>query len=226
MKSASIRQNAEEISVSSPAHVCACGVRCAHRTPPRTRPRSDRRADRFRALVSVLLRLAVAGLVLATAISRPASAQNVTGSALKAVFLYNFAKFTEWPRPASAPAGPFVMCVVGDAAVGDELERAVNGRAIAGRDIAVAQGSSALPTRPCDVLYLSGIPAGQAATLIANLKDAPVLTISDIDGFTKVGGIAQFFFEHGQLRFTVNVESAKRARLQISSRLLILEKRK
>jgi hypothetical protein len=226
MKSASIRENAEEISVLRPAHVCACGVRCARRTLRRTHPTCDRRADRLAARALVLLRLAIAGLVLASVINRPASAQNVTGPALKAVFLYNFAKFTEWPRSASAPAGPFVMCVVGDAAVGDELERAVNGRAIAGRGIAVAQASSAVPTRPCDVLYLSGIPAGQAAGLIANLKDTPVLTISDIDGFTKVGGIAQFFFEHGQLRFTVNVESAKRARLQISSRLLILEKRK
>ena len=60
---------------------------------------------------------------------------------------------------------------------------------------------------------------------IAGLRDAPVLTISDIEGFTEVGGIAQFFFEHGQLRFSIQLESAKRARLQISSRLLVMAKR-
>ena len=62
----------------------------------------------------------------------------------------------------------------------------------------------------------------QAATLVAGLRDAPVLTISDVEGFTQLGGIAQFFFEHGQLRFNVHAESARRARLQISSRLLAL----
>ena len=77
----------------------------------------------------------------------------------------------------------------------------------------------------CHVLYVSGVTAGQAAQLVAGLRDVPVLTISDLEGFTELGGIAQFFFEHGQLRFSVQVGSAKRARLQISSRLLALAKK-
>ena len=58
--------------------------------------------------------------------------------------------------------------------------------------------------------------ADRAGKLIAGVRDAPVLSISDLEGFTKVGGIAEFFLEHGQLRFNVHLESAKRARLQIS----------
>ncbi|MGH9369970.1 MAG: YfiR family protein, partial [Vicinamibacterales bacterium] len=138
--------------------------------------------------------------------------------------IYNFAKFTEWPGDTLAPADPFVMCVIGDAAVGSELERAVRGRAIDGRHITVSQGSAG-PERRCHVLYVSGVPPGQASQLIGGLRDAPVLTISDMDRFAELGGIAQFFFEHGQLRFTVDLESAKRARLQISSRLLALVER-
>ena len=86
--------------------------------------------------------------------------------------------------------------------------------------------SPAGPQRVCHVLYVSGVTAGQAAQLVAGLRDVPVLTISDIEGFTELGGIAQFFFEHGQLRFSIHVVSAKRARLQISSKLLALAKRK
>jgi hypothetical protein len=61
-----------------------------------------------------------------------ALAQEVTAPALKAAFIYNFVKFTEWPvvLPASEP---FVICVIGDAAVGDALERAVKGRDLSGR---------------------------------------------------------------------------------------------
>jgi hypothetical protein len=78
----------------------------------------------------------------------------------------------------------------------------------------------------CHVLYVSGVTPVRAAQLVAGLHDASVLTISDLDGFTELGGIAQFFFEHGQLRFTVQLESAKRARLEISSKLLTLARPK
>ncbi len=147
----------------------------------------------------------------------------MTEPALKAAFIYNFAKFTEWPADVMTAGRPMVLCVLGDAAIGEALERAVSGRNLAGHSIGVLQ--SARDERPrdeCHLLYVSGVTAGQAAQVVAELRDAPVLTISDIDGFTRAGGIAQFFFEHGRLRFGVHLESARRARLRISSRLLAL----
>jgi hypothetical protein len=148
-------------------------------------------------------------------------AQDVTEPALKAAFIYNFSKFTEWPGVIPG-ADPFVICVLGDGAVGDALERAVLGRVLAGHPIVTSHVVASAPKRACHVLYLSGVSAAQAGLLVADLRDVPVLTISDVEGFTGVGGIAQFFFEHGQLRFRIRLESAKRARLQISSRLLIM----
>ena len=67
---------------------------------------------------------------------------------------------------------------------------------------------------------------GTAEELARRIKEGAIPIISDVEGFTDVGGIAQFFFEHGQLRFRIQLESAKRARLQISSRLLIMAKTK
>jgi hypothetical protein len=154
------------------------------------------------------------------------SAQDVTEPALKAAYIYNFAKFTEWPTGAVPSAEPLLMCVLGDPAVGDALARAVKGRTLlAGQKMAVSDvplKAPAGPQRACHVLYVSGVTSDQAKKVIAAVRDVPVLTISDIDGFTEIGGIAQFFFEHGQLRFSVHLGSVKRARLQISSRLLIL----
>ena len=155
-----------------------------------------------------------------------ASAQDVTEPALKAAFIYNFAIFTEWPADVVPAAGPVVVCVLGDAAVGDALEQAVKGRVVDGHSMAVSIVAPAGPHRECHVLYVSGVTAGQAAQLVAGLRDVPVLTISDVEGFADLGGIAQFFFEHGRLRFSVDVGSAGRARLQISSRLLALAKLK
>jgi hypothetical protein len=151
-------------------------------------------------------------------------AQDVTEPSLKAAFIYNFAKFTDWPA-ALPPGEPFVICVFGDAAVGDALKRAVFGRLHADRPIVVAQVDAGTPKRGCRILYMSSMPVAQAGQLVAELRDAPVLTISDIEGFPDVGGITQFYFAHGQLRFRIRLESAKRARLQISSKLLVIARR-
>jgi hypothetical protein len=151
----------------------------------------------------------------------PAVAQDVTESALKAAFIYNFARFTTWP--AELPAtDSFVICVLGDAAVGEALTRAVARRQLMNRPIAITPVTGTTPKRDCRILYVSGVPVRQAADVVAELQDAPVLTISNIEGFTSTGGMTQFFFENGQLRFRIAYESAKRAGLQISSRLLVL----
>jgi hypothetical protein len=165
---------------------------------------------------------AIAVLLLAPALS---PAQDVTGPALKASYIYNFAKFTEWPADVVAAEAPFVMCVLGDAAVGDALAQVVKGRALAGHSLTVSSVTRTGPQSGCHVLYVSGVTAAQAAQLVAGLRDAPVLTISDVETFTELGGIAQLFFEYGRLSFTIHHEAAMRARLQISSRLLALAKR-
>ena len=78
-----------------------------------------------------------------------ASAQDVTEPALKAAFIYNFAKFTEWPADVVPAAEPFVMCVLGDAAVGDALERAVKARVLGGHSMAVSHVAPARAAARC-----------------------------------------------------------------------------
>ena len=180
-------------------------------------------ADNMRRTRFVLTRATIAVLLLMPA---PASAQNVTEPALKAAFIYNFAKFTEWPTEVVPGGGPLVMCTLGESAVGEALERAVKGRLVGDRSVIVWHVTPVDPQRRCHLLYVSNMTAGQAAQAIAAFRDVPVLTISDIDGFTELGGIAHLYFEHGLLRFNVDRGCAKRARLQISSRLLVLARPK
>jgi len=152
-----------------------------------------------------------------------AGAQDVTAPELKAAFIYNFVKFTEWPVVPPVPE-PFVLCVVRDAAVGHALERVVRGREFLGRRIAVLS-MVARTTEPCRVLYVSGATIDDAARAIAGLQDTPILTISDVAGFTNAGGIVQLFFERGQLRFTIKVDAVKRSGLRMSATLLALGQR-
>jgi hypothetical protein len=169
---------------------------------------------------SSLILLAVASLAMVLLGRRVVQGQDVTEPTLKAAFIYNFARFTTWP---DAPAGDsFVICVLNDTAVADALRRAVTGKSLTDRPISVTVVTPAAPKRTCRVLYVAGMPVADVATVVADLRELPVLTISSIEGFASAGGMTQFFFEHGQLRFRIHLESAKRAGLQISSRLLIM----
>jgi hypothetical protein len=192
------------------------GCRCpSAQCPP------DPEGDRTRlAHLVFLARVTVVMLLLMRAL---VSAQDVTEPALKAAFIYNFALFTQWPADLVPEGDPFVLCVVGDADVRSALERIVGKRRLGGRAVAISDLPPG-PRRVCHLLYVSGRTSDDAGRLIVGLRDAPVLTISDLDGFIAQGGIAQFFFEQGRLRFSVQLEAARRAHLQISSRLLTLAK--
>jgi hypothetical protein len=160
--------------------------------------------------------------ILAVALLMPVVtvAQDLTASQLKAAFIYNFVKFTEWPvvLPASEP---FVICVIGDAAVGDALEVVIEGGDVAGHRM-VTLAPISRPTAACRVLYVSGASVAEVARAITGLQDSPVLTISDVGGFAQAGGMAELFFDRGRLRFTIKAASVQRSGLKMSSKLLTL----
>jgi hypothetical protein len=165
---------------------------------------------------------AVAVCLLAASTAR---SQNVTEPSLKAAFVYNFAKFTEWPTDVLPATASFTACVLGDGPIGDALERTVKGRLLSGRSVEVSRVTVEGPLRACHLLYISGVTAAQVLAIMIIVKDAPVLTISDIDDFAPLGGIAHVFVENGTMRFDINLDRAKRSRLQLSSKLLTLATR-
>jgi hypothetical protein len=152
----------------------------------------------------------------------PGRAQDVTESSLKAAFLYNFAKFTEWPRDVLPATGSFTACVLGDTPVRESLQRTVSGRVLSGRAIAVSDVQLDGELRSCHLLYVSGRTGARTSAVVAALGDAPVLTISELDGFTQLGGIVQLFVANGQMRFNLNLAAARHVRLVLSSKLIVL----
>ncbi len=149
-------------------------------------------------------------------------AQSATAPALTSAFLYNFAKFTEWPADALAPGQRLALCVLGDNAVASALEQIIRGHSIESHELTVELLKSDASARSCHVLYLSGLDEKRSLQVIDSLKAAPVLTASDAVRFAEVGGVAQLILEDGRMRFTINVTAAQRARLQLSSKLLSL----
>ena len=161
-------------------------------------------------------------LLLVFGVAAQAHAQDVTEVGLKGAFLFNFARFTEWPADTLHPDTAVSACVLGDRAVADAFAKTVKGKQLAGRAINVTNLAATGSIPLCHVLYLSGVAETRIAEIVSTLRDMPVLTVSDSDTFTKRGGIVQIFVESGKMKFRINSRSAKRARLQLSSRLLAL----
>jgi hypothetical protein len=161
-------------------------------------------------------------LCLCLLFASAAQAQDVTEPSLKAAFVYNFAKFTVWPLDVLPAAASFTACVLGDGPLGDALERTVKGRQLSGHSISVSRVALDGPLRTCHLLYVAGVTPAQVSAIVTIVKGAPVLTISDIDNFAPLGGIAHVFVENGRMRFDLNVDRAKLSRLQLSSKLLTL----
>ncbi len=149
-------------------------------------------------------------------------AQDVTEVSLKGAFIFNFARFTEWPSESLPATAAVSACVVGDRGVGEALKRSVSGQKLNGRAIVVSIVEPNAPLPSCHFLYVSGVARTRLAEIVYGVHEAPVLTVSDDDTFIKAGGMIQVFIESGKMRFRVNPKSAKRAKLQLSSRLLAL----
>ncbi len=142
---------------------------------------------------------------------------------LKAAYLYNFAKFVQWPKEVKPAGDPIRVCVLGDDPFGPGLDK-IRGRKAQNREITVARMQS-LPDAdapPCDILFVTASEKGGVEKLVARLARHPVLTVSDIDGFVKRGGMIGFLNVEQRIKFEVNIAASDTANLTISSFLLQL----
>jgi hypothetical protein len=177
------------------------------------------------------LRRAVVALILAT-VSLLAEGTTVMSKPrdfgdyeVKAAFIYNFAKFVEWPSEAfDRPDAPIVIGIVGDDPFGSALERTTQGKQVNDRPFLIRRLDWGDEVRNRQILFLSGSDAGRARRFLDRVKGVPVLTIADQPGLARRGAVINFVVEQERVRFEINVEAARRARLTISSRLLSLAK--
>ena len=142
---------------------------------------------------------------------------------LKAIFLLNFARFTDWPTNALAePNAPFVIGVLGTDPFGDVLNDAVREENWNGHPISVQRYPRIEDLRTCHVLFISGSETRHIAKIAAGLKGKPVLTVTDIDNGISAGVIVQFVTRNNKIHFKINANSLRDAGLVMSSKLLRL----
>ena len=138
----------------------------------------------------------------------------------KAAFLYNLVKFVEWP--ATDGNGPIVLGILGRDAFGATVEQLFRGKEVDGRTLQIRYLAKSADLKFCKVLFISESEKEWLPEILGALKDAHVLTVSEIDGFAERGGMVRLIMENQKPRLEVNVDTVSRARLKISARLLQL----
>jgi YfiR/HmsC-like len=193
------------------ARTNACGV-CV--VPGR------RRAERS------LLVYAAALLVVAMSVADTSRAQApVEEYRVKAAFIFHFIQLVDWPAGAlGEEKNPLTVCTVGNDSFQGDLETTLQGKLIGTHPLHVEHLKSSQDTKGCRVVFVSDSERAQVSLIITALKDDAVLSVGESGDFVKEGGMIGFCMENNKVRFEINVRAADRARLKISSRLLLLAK--
>ncbi len=145
---------------------------------------------------------------------------------LKALFLYNFGGYIEWPADAfRGSQDPFVIGILGSAPLDQTLREISATRKIAGRAIVVEKFSSADKVTLCQILFIGrDVSPQQQRAAVDKLKHHHVLIVGESEGFAGRGASVNFFFEANKIRFEINLDAAKEEQLKISAKLLALAK--
>lgn len=139
---------------------------------------------------------------------------------VKAVYLYNFGRFIEWPVNAAAKDESFNVCVLGQDPFGQILDSTLAGEQVGGKSVAARRISSPQESANCQILFLSSAEADRLDKILESLDKSAVLTVSDMPQFSQRGGMIQFVLEGNRVRFEVNLTAAQNAGLTLSSELL------
>ncbi len=157
-------------------------------------------------------------LLVSPAIAQPEATREYQ---IKAVFLFNFAQFVDWPPAAfSDPQAPLIIGVLGDDPFGSFLDQTVRGEKVNARPLVVRRYRAVAEVDTCHILFICGSEAGRLENILASLKGRSVLTVGDMDGFAQRGGMIRFATENNRIRLRVNLAAAKAAQLTLSSKLL------
>ena len=141
---------------------------------------------------------------------------------VKAAFLYNFAKFTEWPSASFASdQAPLAICILGDNPFGKAFDP-IRSKTVRNRSVAIREIVNPDAAKGCQVLFISASERERFDDILRSLGTRSVLTVSDVKRFTQSGGMITFVTVDGKIRFEINNRAASHAGLKISSQMLKL----
>jgi hypothetical protein len=149
-------------------------------------------------------------------------AQTVSEYQIKAAFLYNFAKFIDWPPDApQGVSNDFKIGILGNDPFGSEIN-VIEDKLIRGKPLKILRAATLKELCGCEVIFISASVKPQLGQILRSLQTKPVLTVGDTSGFAQQGVMINLITVGNKIRFQINLEATDRAGLKVSSHLLRL----
>jgi hypothetical protein len=164
------------------------------------------------------LRRRCCGVLVALMLAPSTHADESPEYKLKAAFVYNFAAFTEWPADTGSAIN---LCIVGNDPFGKELDP-LRGRALGSRTLSVHNRPATDALQGCQVVFIAPSAIGQLPRLLDGVRGRPVLTVADSAGAARQGVALNMAVLNGRIAFEANLNAARGAGLDLSSKLLRL----
>lgn len=159
--------------------------------------------------------LSLAGLLLFATLAR---SEELPEYRLKAAFVYNFIVYTEWPVATDSTLN---LCILGADPFGAEID-GLQGKAAAGRKIALHRRAAGQPLADCQAIFVAASAIDGLPRLLEPLRRRPVLTVADSSGAMRRGVMLNMNMVRGKVTFEANLQAARDAGLDLSSKLLRL----
>jgi hypothetical protein len=168
--------------------------------------------------VRLLLTAVLAAMLMLTGTARAAPPGEYQ---VKAVYLFNFGQFVEWPRQALGPENsPFVIGILGDDPFGKTIDDVVRGETLGSHPMVVKRFRDVEDISGCNILFIGRSERDQLDHALAATRGRSVLTVTDIDGAERQGAMIVLFNQDNRIRMRINLAEARASNLVISSKLL------
>jgi hypothetical protein len=139
---------------------------------------------------------------------------------VKAAFIYNFARFVDWPANMVSTSGAMRIGILGSGPLESPLKQVVQGKSANGKRIEVVPFNSLSDAGHCEILWIEPSESKHIAEIVRSLAGKPVLTVCNGDPCIRDGGMIAFQIVDDSVRFQINQEAAEHAGLKLSSQLM------
>lgn len=147
---------------------------------------------------------------------KPAGAID-TNAKIKAVFIYNFTKYIEWPK--TYQEGEFTIGIIGESPLYSELTKMTQTKKVANQSLQVKKFSSAKEVSKCHILYLSKDKSAEISPLLKKLKNNSTLIVTEQAGLVDKGSGINFIIKNNRQKFELNKGNVEKYKLKVSSSL-------
>jgi hypothetical protein len=171
-----------------------------------------------------IFRIAVLLLLAYTLLPPAANSAQPQESQLKAVFVLNFAKLTEWPAEIKFEGGTFAIAIIGKEPSAATFTSMLKGQSVHGARVSIRHIDSVAEAKGAHLVYISASERHRLTGILRELSQQNILTVSDIAGFCEAGGMIGLVPVQNRLGFEVNLASVRKTRLAVGSQLLKLAK--